>query len=331
VTPISCRICGNSEENRIHIAREMMFGTRDEFNYLECAGCGTVQIVEVPELGRYYPPDYYSLSEDKELNIATTFRRRLAAKLIGKHLVTGRSWLGARLAARRPYIVDEFPRSLREPILRLRRESRVLDFGCGYGQMLQTLHYFGFRHLTGADAFIETDIIYPFGVKILKRTLAELEPAFDLIMLHHSFEHLPDPRHTLSQLHRLLDDDGAVLIRLPLASFAWEKYGVNWVQLDPPRHLFLYTEKSFRQLIAEAGFDVVKVVYDSEAFQFFGSERYLMNIPMNDPRSFRGPNETNIFSQKQFDDWILLAQKLNAEGRGDQACFYLRKLHRVMS
>ena len=56
----SCRICGNSENNRKHIAREMMFGTRERFEYLECARCGTVQLIDVPDLSRYYPEDYYA-------------------------------------------------------------------------------------------------------------------------------------------------------------------------------------------------------------------------------------------------------------------------------
>jgi hypothetical protein len=101
--------------------------------------------------------------------------------------------------------------------------------------------------VTGADAFIESDIFYPNGVKVYKRSLPEIEPFFDLVMLHHSFEHLPDPRESCGNLQsfaarvNLSDPDSG-------RAFAWEKYGVNWVQLDAPRHLFLYTERSFRLL-----------------------------------------------------------------------------------
>jgi hypothetical protein len=108
-------------------------------------------------------------------------------------------------------------------------------------------------------------------------------------------------------------------------NFAWEKYGVNWVQLDPPRHIFLYTERAFRDLAERAGFIVERVVYDSETFQFFGSEQYIKDIPLTDPRSYRGVISESIFTQSQIDEWEALAAKLNAEGRGDQACFYLTK------
>jgi hypothetical protein len=89
--------------------------------------------------------------------------------------------------------------------------------------------------------------------------------------------------------------------------------------------LFLYTEGSFRKIADEAGFHLSKIVYDSEVFQFFGSEQYTMDIAMNDPRSFCGVSETSLFSQGQIDEWTRETEKLNAESRGDQACFYLRK------
>lgn len=33
------RVCGNESGNKIHQAKEMMFGWRDSFDYVECAHC----------------------------------------------------------------------------------------------------------------------------------------------------------------------------------------------------------------------------------------------------------------------------------------------------
>jgi len=323
--PSPCQICGNPDENRIHKAREMMLGTRDVFEYLECGKCGTLQIVEVQDLSKYYPRHYYSIDPSAPVEVARKFRRRAAAKLVGRFLITGRSPLGKYLSEKRPGVRKLFPKSLLDPILGLNFESKILDFGCGNGQLLRTLYHFGFRDLTGADAFIDSDIAGPGGIMIYKQPLDKLFESFDLIMLNHSFEHLRDPRESLRHIYRLLNANGTALIRIPVVNYAWEKYGVNWVQLDPPRHLFLYTEASFGKIADEAGFHLSKIVYDSEVFQFFGSEQYTMDIAMNDPRSFRGVSETSIFSQEQIDEWTLETEKLNAESRGDQACFYLRK------
>lgn len=322
----SCRICGNSDNNALHRAREMMFGTREEFDYAECASCGTLQIVEVPDLARHYPPDYFAFDEDSEIEIGSDWKRRLASRFAGDFFVNARNLIGRIIVEKKPWIRDHFPDSLAYTPLKLNFDSRILDFGCGAGRLLQTLHYFGFRNLTGADAFIEKDIHYSTGVTIYKRRLDEMGPGFDLVMLHHSFEHLPDPLESLKQVHRILKEGGVCLLRIPVVNYAWEKYGVNWVQLDPPRHLFLYTEKSLKLLAGQAGFEVEEVVYDSGPFQFWGSEQYIRDIPLNDPRSYNsGEISRTIFKEGQIEEWERQADKLNTERRGDQACFYLRR------
>lgn len=323
----SCHICGNSEGNITHRAREMMFGTREEFDYFECAECGTLQLVEFPaDMSPYYPSGYFSFDGEKKLDIAETFARRVATKLVGKHLVKNNSALGKFIAERKTWIEYHFPKSLLD-INGIDFYSRILDFGCGAGTLLQKMHYFGFRNLTGADAFIERDISYPTGVNIYKRALEEIEPAFDVVMLHHSFEHLPDSRAALHEIHRILETSGTCMLRIPVKNFAWEKYGVSWVQMDPPRHLYLYTENAIKKLARENDFTVEKVVYDSDNFQFWGSEQYINEIPLYDPRSYLSHLDISksIFTEEQMNDWQREAEKLNASGRGDQACFYLRK------
>lgn len=322
----TCRICQNTENNRTHGAREMMFGTREEFNYVECGSCGTLQIAEVPDLARYYPENYFSFDEGTEIDLATDWKRRLASRFAGDYFLTGKNLLGKFIVSKKPWLRDHYPDSLAYGPLGLDFGSRILDFGCGAGRLLQTLHYFGFRDLTGADAFIEKDISYKTGVKIYKRSLEEIEPYFDLVMMHHAFEHLPAPLDALRQVHRLLEPGKFCLLRIPVVNFAWEKYGVDWVQMDPPRHLFLYTERAVKRLAEQAGFEVTEVIYDSGAFQFWGSEQYLRDIPLTDPRSYNGGDiSKSIFTPAQIDDWAKEAEDLNRQGRGDQAAFYLRK------
>lgn len=322
---VACRICENSKDNRVHQFREMMFGSREKFDYLECGACGTLQIIKIPDLNNHYPKDYYSFSSGEELYIEKHLRRRIAARLAGDYFMNGNNFPGKYLAEKKEWLRFNFPDSLREPILKLNFYSRILDFGCGGGKLLRNLYFYGFRNLTGADAFIEKDIIYPNGIKIYKRELKEIEPFFDLVMLHHSFEHLPNPLETLQEIRKLLVKDKFCLLRIPVVNFAWEKYGKNWVQLDPPRHLFLYTEKSLCLLAEKAGFTVEKIVYDSEEFQFWASEYYAKDIAMNAPDWFKLNFDESLFTEKQFNEWKKEAKQLNAEKRGDQACFYLKK------
>lgn len=321
---LSCHICGNAENNRTHKAREMMFGTRAEFLYIECPQCGTLQIVEIPnDLAKFYPREYFSFEPAENVTLGETFGRRIAAHFAGRTLRGESSFLGRAVLRRKAWIADHFAPSLRPPFLRLSRDSRILDIGCGNGRLLQALHYLGFRNLTGADAFIDKDIKYKTGVQIFRRPTNRIEGEYDLVMLHHSFEHFADPAAALRDIRRLLSVDGRILIRMPVANFAWEKYGVNWVQLDPPRHLFIFAEQGFRQLVEANRMRVENVVYDSTALQFWGSEQYIRDIPLNDPRS-QNVEPNVLFTPEQLTEWEREAERLNGDGLGDQACFYLR-------
>ena len=64
--PSNCVVCAMAGEAATFAAREMYFGTRERFDYFECAHCGTVQIARVPaDLSRHYPAEYYSFSAMK--------------------------------------------------------------------------------------------------------------------------------------------------------------------------------------------------------------------------------------------------------------------------
>lgn len=320
-----CRICGSKDEHRIVRAREMMFGTREEFDYFECRRCGTVQIAAVPDLARHYPPEYLSFDEQRPLVLDETFAKRLAARWAGPRLATGRGIPGDLILWLKPWVADHFPPSLRHPYLALKPSTRILDIGCGRGHLLRTLRCFGFRELQGADAFIDDDLELPGSIRVYRRQISEIEGEYDLVMMHHSFEHMTDPNAALLEVKRLLAPDGICLIRVPLANAAWERYGTDWVQMDPPRHLFLFTERALLSMAEKAGFDIDDVVYDSTSFQFWGSEQYRRDIPLRDERSHDIPlNPKSIFTREQVKEWEDEAAELNRERRGDQACFYLK-------
>jgi SAM-dependent methyltransferase len=149
---------------------------------------------------------------------------------------------------------------------------------------------------------------------------------FDFVILSHSFEHMPDPMNALKDVYRIVKPGCRALLRIPIfPSFAWETYGVNWVQLDAPRHLFIHSKKSISILAKEAGFQSVDFSYDSTAFQFWGSEQYLHGIPLISEKSYLCYPEASIFSREQIDAFEAKAKILNAKETGDQVCVYLHK------
>src|SRR5690606_33635750 len=74
----------------------------------------------------------------------------------------------------------------------LRLGSRVLAVGCGEGRLLHRMASWGFMSLPGVDPFVAADTEHPDGVRILRRGLDAVRETYDLVMLHHSFEHMPD-------------------------------------------------------------------------------------------------------------------------------------------
>jgi hypothetical protein len=142
-------------------------------------------------------------------------------------------------------------------------------------------------------------------------------------MMHHSFEHLPDPRETLQSVARILAPAGACMIRIPtVSSYAWKKYGVNWVQLDAPRHFFLHSVASIRHLADQTGLQLDKVVYDSSAFQLWGSEQYAQNISLLSERSYAVNPGKSIFTRQQIRDFKREAQKAQRRRAGRPGRFY---------
>ncbi|MBP2303224.1 class I SAM-dependent methyltransferase [Azospirillum picis] len=313
-------MCGHSDGNRRHTAREMMFGRRDRFDYVECAGCGCLQIEAIPDnLADYYSESYYSLSGSFDQEFSDPKRRRSHG-------------LRARLLLTLPEVLAKRVRfaDMRRPLWSLRpvlppRRGRILDVGCGAGRLLYLLSLAGWRRGHGVDPFLKEDLHYANGLTVQRGTLDEVDGGWDLIMFHHSFEHVPDPLASLRSAARRLTQTGTCLLRIPVADCeAWRRYGPDWVQLDAPRHLHLFTRKSIDILAARAGLRVVGVAHDSYEFQFWGSEQYRQDIPLFADGSFRWGSGAPIFSPAQIRQWQEDSERLNRAGAGDQAVFYLK-------
>lgn len=314
-----CRVCDREESDARFSVREMMFGLREQFEYYQCSACGSLNIAEPPEnLGRYYPSQYYSFAAPNENGPLKRFlKRHLARSALG-----GVDVLGALLCRR--YGVREELRWLLPTGVGF--DSPILDVGCGAGHFLYWLWGAGFCNLTGIDPFLPRETTPRQGLRILKEDLANHEGEYDLVMLNHSLEHVENPASTLRHVRRLLRPGHFAIVRLPLAdSNAWRTYGVDWVALDAPRHLFIPTEEGIGLLADRAGLAVSKAIRDSTALQFWGSEQYRRDVPLRDGHSYAVNPSLAPFSTDEIHAFERMADERNAIGDGDQACFYLRR------
>lgn len=314
----ACRVCGGLAGNAIYIARERMYGMGDEFEYLRCGTCGCQQIVTVPaDLGRYYPADYYSYAPAPMRGL-----RRAVTTLRNRSYFEG--WralgLGKLVAAVLPH-----PSLAAVARLKPQRDARILDVGCGYGELLLELRNVGFTRLTGVDPYTSATAEDAQGLVIRKMRLEEIRgEKFDVIMMHHVFEHLPDPIGTLRVVSGLLAERGVCIIRTPVAhSWASRHYGPFWMQHDAPRHLFLHTEESIRRAAAKVRLKVDDTVYDSSEAQIWGSELYRKDVSLlSVPTGVYG-NPVRRLMSPTFVRYRAMTRRLNRAKQGDQAAFYL--------
>jgi len=319
---MNCRICGNAADNTEYSVKEMMFGLPESFKYLKCGSCGCLQIEKIPsDMQKYYPGNYYSYFSLEERPPYKDIFTKFSKAKKDYYAITGLGLTGRLLSLfkkRREFLMLSN--------LGLDTRSRILDVGCGNGGKLYSLANAGFKNLLGIDPFIKEGISYKIGFEVRKQAIFEIDGIWDLIMFNHSFEHIEESLNVLKKAGSLISDKGTCLIRIPVSdSYAFEKYGVNWVQLDAPRHFYLHTVKSMGYMAEKAGLRLDRIEYEGDEFGFWGSEQYAKGINLFSDYSYSVDREKSGFSNDDIDAYKKKAAELNAEKKGDSAAFYFVK------
>jgi SAM-dependent methyltransferase len=264
----------------------------------------------------YYPSNYYSHQQIEPL---PTLLRPLirASQAYG---VFGKNVLGRLVHGR----IQDIKLQCLGPI-RPQKTDRILDVGSGAGTFLHQLQGLGFTNLHGIDPFLNENLPVVPGLKLQKCDIHDIHEIKDIITFHHTFEHIPDPHACLAKVRTLLAPGGWCVIRIPtVSSWAWEHYGIDWVQLDAPRHLYLHSLKSIKNLAVKHGLEMPSIIFDSTTLQFIGSEQYRMGIAHRGADSYFVDPSKSHFSRHDIANFKKQAGILNAERRGDQFVAYLR-------
>jgi len=181
----------------------------------------------------------------------------------------------------------------------------------------------GFYYLTGIDPFVAHSVEYQ-GLRIIRGQLCALDEQFDLVMLHHSLEHMANPLGALQRLRHMLSKRGSVLVRVPVAgTYPGKHYGLNWIGLDPPRHLFVPTRTGISKLAERAGLGVTEYWFDTTEWTLLTSEAISRGFPPYDRQTGQFVFMKH-FTTSEILDAQTRAAALNQAEDGDTACFVLR-------
>lgn len=315
-----CSFCG-STEGRLIFPREMTFGTRKSYCYLQCDGCGALSCQDEVPIEEAYPRDYFSFQkqkvrEDFLASLKSILRRMKTGLLIGPY---GAVWKRIPLLRSEHYLFPWFR------LAKINKTSSIMDIGCGTGGLLLYLKDCGFKNLTGIDPYIQTDIHYENGLSIQKKGLGEVGEKYDFLIFHHVIEHTSDPLDTVSKAGNILKKDGHILIISPVADcYAFRKYGEHWASLDAPRHLAIPTQKSLQLMAEKTSLRIMERGYVSSDRQLWNSELFLADISIAEATVGKF-KESNLDSKDRRNDLINEAQRLDDRHEGDTAVFLLKR------
>lgn len=161
------------------------------------------------------------------------------------------------------------------------RGARILDIGCGFGQMLRALREIGYGNAEGVDASPEAVELCQ-GSRLAVRRIEDLErfcgerpePGYELVIMSHVLEHIKKERiiPTLKAIReRLLAPGGAFLAMFPNAQ---SNTGCYWAYEDFT-HETLITAGSLLFVLKAAGFCDVRFL-DPEGLE---GGRLLFRLP----------------------------------------------------
>lgn len=237
-----CILCGSSLELAVGALNDTRFGTLGSYEVHRCVGCGlehTLPMPSLPELKKLYEAQYNFGGETGALY----------SQLRERFLFSSLYRLWCRLDG--------------DISFHLRRGSgRLLDIGCNEGRGLRIYARNGFQ--TEGLELNETaaSMARKAGFKVHTCLLDEFESPthYDFAVLSNVLEHSLDPGQMLRDVHRIMARGGQIWISCP-NSQSWLRtvFGRSWINWHVPFHIFHFSSKTLRQLLAQAGFEQIEV------------------------------------------------------------------------
>lgn len=162
-----------------------------------------------------------------------------------------------------PLFVKKRLKEITADFARYRQTNRLLDLGCGAGDLLQTARKQGWQG-QGLDVSSQAaKHVRELGFEVFE---GELEAAefpdghFDVVTAAELVEHVFDPRALVREVVRILRPGGLFWLTTPHArGLSARLLGLKWQCIWPPEHLQLFSIAGLRALLRNAGFRDVRV------------------------------------------------------------------------
>jgi len=146
-------------------------------------------------------------------------------------------------------------------------KGRVLDVGCGNGEMLQFAEQMGWDEMGLELDPAALQSSKQRGLNVLQggyERLDDYPSHFDCIIFSHVLEHVHKPLEALTKIKNALKPGGVLLLSCPNAmSKSGEYFGRYWRGLEAPRHIAIPAAHFLRQHLSAMGFSVEQRILNS--------------------------------------------------------------------
>lgn len=237
---VPCPVCLSRHSRHVFAVRDYVLRiTDDTFGVRRCCRCGVGFLSPRPkaeDIPRFYPDEFYWMYEkaDEEGVPAVELLQRRAVQIEGK---------------------------LR--LLRHLRPGRLLDIGAMKGEFLHVARERGWQ-VSGVEFSQSIPNLFDIPMHYGDFTQMQFDAgSFDCVTMWAVLEHVYQPRDYVREISKALADGG---------TFMGVVTNFNSIQAralradDYPRHLTLFTKRSLRRLLMEAGLTPVRMWTDQRLF-----------------------------------------------------------------
>lgn len=259
-----CILCREQGLSLYRALSDQLYSTPGNWDLLACPNCDHVWMAEIPareQISDLYE-GYYTHTPLKETYLRRLLKRGIPVAVLGFEddgLSSVTRWLAHLLGLIGP--LREFANSVTMGLTGC-PAARILDVGCGAGEFLKLMQYFGWdAHGTDVDPValaaarenLKTDTVYC-------GSLPELDlqrESYDAITMAHVIEHLDEPVAELQACHALLRNQGILSIMTPNSgSLGARTFKQDWRGFEIPRHFHVYNSQGLHRLLEANGFIV---------------------------------------------------------------------------
>ncbi len=139
------------------------------------------------------------------------------------------------------------------------QDRRVLDVGCGAGNMMHHLSHYG--HVTGIDLYSKPlEVARQRGLDVQEGSADDLpfdDQTFDVVTLLDVVEHVPNEHGVFSECRRVLKPGGKLVVTVPALMWLWSHNDVI------NAHQRRYTRAELNQKLTRHGLRVLAASYNN--------------------------------------------------------------------